>query len=180
MVYLKAFIRNFLLFITNHIINKVPIYFIRKLYYKYIVSIFIGKNTCILLGVKFLSLGKIRIGNNTIINYGTTIDNRGDILIGDNVSISRECLLLTADHEVNSTNFGYRLDKITIQNYVWIGSRAIVLPGVTIGEGAVIAAGSVVTKNVNPYDIVAGIPARKIGDRSKNLDYNINFKPYFQ
>ena len=66
-----------------------------------------------------------------------------------------------------------------IEDYVWVATRATVLPGVTIGEGAVVAAGAVVTKDVEPYTIVGGVPARSIGVRNRALSYTQNFQPWF-
>jgi len=67
---------------------------------------------------------------------------------------------------------------VVIEDRVWIGYRAIVLPGVKIGEGAVVGAGAVVAKDVEPYAIMAGNPARKIGERPKGLIYDCNYRPW--
>jgi maltose O-acetyltransferase len=67
---------------------------------------------------------------------------------------------------------------VRIGDRVWIAYRAIILPGVTIGEGAVVGAGSVVTKDVEPYTIVAGNPARVVNKRSPNLHYALNYQPW--
>jgi maltose O-acetyltransferase len=69
------------------------------------------------------------------------------------------------------TDFGEIGGPVTIGDRVFIGARAIVLSGVTIGEGAAVAAGAIVTKDVDPYTIVAGVPARPIGSRPKTLTY---------
>jgi acetyltransferase-like isoleucine patch superfamily enzyme len=66
-----------------------------------------------------------------------------------------------------------------IGNRVWIGYGAIILPGLTIGEGAVVGAGAVVTKDVEPFAIVGGNPARKIGERARELNYRLDFNPRF-
>lgn len=66
---------------------------------------------------------------------------------------------------------------MVIGDYVWLGPRCMVLPGVTVGEGAVVAAGAVVTKNVEPYTLVGGVPAQKIAGRTKELNYNPAEKP---
>lgn len=82
-------------------------------------------------------------------------------------------------HDVQSSTFGYVSAPITICDYVWGGINATILKGVTIGEGAVVAAGAVVTKDVESYAIVAGVPARKIGERPKGLDYKCSMPDLF-
>ena len=74
--------------------------------------------------------------------------------------------------------FADRGGEVIIGDRVWIGYRAIVLPGVTIGEGAVVGAGAVVTRDVSPYTIVAGNPAKVIGERTKELTYECNYRPW--
>ena len=72
------------------------------------------------------------------------------------------------------------ITKVVIEDYAWIGARAMILPGVTIGKGAVLGASAVATKNVPEYSIFAGIPAKQIGIRSRELRYQLNYSPYFQ
>lgn len=130
-----------------------------------------GKQTQIDMHNYFLVPRYLSCGNNVHINQGCFIDCRGSIEIGDNVSISHYVKLCTGGHRVNSSNFeGIHL-PIKIESYVWVGIGATVLQNVTLGEGCVVAAGSVVTKDIAPYDIVAGVPARTIGRRNKNLNY---------
>jgi maltose O-acetyltransferase len=127
----------------------------------------------------FIFSGRILIGNCTTINRRCFLDGRGSICIGDNVSISPEVHLITADHDINSSTFEYRQKEIIISDYVFIGSRATILPGVKIGKGAIICAGAVVTKDIEEYGIYAGIPANKVGNRNKNLNYTCDwFMPF--
>ena len=116
-----------------------------------------------------------------MINRGCKLDARGGILIGSNVSISPHCYIITASHDHNSQDFmGMTGDLVVrIGDYSWIGATATILPGVTIGEGAVVGAGSVVTRDVIPFSIVAGNPATVIGRRDSNLSYNLNWRPLF-
>lgn len=107
------------------------------------------------------------------------MDGRGIVKIGNSVSISHRVAIVSAGHDPQSPTFGYRSAPITIGDYVWIGVNATILKGVTIGEGAVVAAGAVVTKDVEPYAIVAGVPARKIGERPKGLDYKCRMPDLF-
>ena len=140
----------------------------------------IGKNTTIFLDCTFDCAENFSIGKNSVINGKCRLDNKSSIIIGENVSISQEVMILSADHDLDSPDFEGRGRPVKIEDYVWIGSRAIVLPGVTIGKGAVVSAGAVVTKNVGPYSVVAGIPARVIRMRKKELSYQIAYKRLFQ
>jgi maltose O-acetyltransferase len=100
------------------------------------------------------------------------------IKTGDDVSIGPEAAILTLGHDPQSPDFSDRGGDVIIGNRVWIACRAIVLPGISIGDGAIIAASAVVTKNVEPYSIVAGNPARKIGERTKDLRYELKYSPW--
>ena len=89
-------------------------------------------------------------------------------------------MLITSNHLKDDPYFGVEDKPITIEDYAWVGSRATVLPGVTIGRGAVVAAGAVVTKDVPAYAVVGGVPAKVIGERAKDLRYNLSFQPWFE
>lgn len=141
----------------------------------------IGKESSIFMGSKFDCARGFIMGENSVINSNCRIDTRGGIEIGSNVSISEDVILLTADHDLDSTDFKGRNKKIIIYDFVWIGTRTMLLPGVTIGEGAVVAAGSVVTKNVDSLAVVGGVPAKFIRERKiKKLSYNPVYKRLFQ
>ena len=170
---------NFIMhYIPNHIINKIPIYSFRNFYYKRMMRIKIGKGSSIHLGV-FLNRNNLTIGKNSTVNRNCYLDNRGELKIGNNVSISPEVHLITASHDTQDAGFKYFKGKIIIDDYVWIGTRAIILPNVKIGKGAVVASGAVVTKNVSEYSIVGGVPAKTIGTRNKFLDYSCKWMPPF-
>jgi acetyltransferase-like isoleucine patch superfamily enzyme len=115
--------------------------------------------------------GLLVIGNNVTINHYTIIDSSfGEIKIGSNVIIGPFNMIRASNHEyldadVLIRNQGHRYGKITIGNDVWIGGGVRILPNVNVGDGSVIAAGAVVTNDVEEYTVVAGIPARKIGTR---------------
>jgi len=168
------------LMIWNYIINPIPSYKLRNLYFKYILKNDIEASVSLHRDIDLTCVGGIKISHNTTINKYVYIDGRGKLSIGENVSISPYVKIITASHDVNSATFEYIIKSTLICDYVWIGTEAIILPGVTIGKGAVIAAGSVVTKDVQPFDIVAGNPAKVIKQRNKNLNYNTYWRPYFQ
>jgi maltose O-acetyltransferase len=145
----------------------------------------IGKHTNVLMYVELLnasvSKSMVVIGNNCVINSRTLLDGRiGRLIIGNNVDIARETNIFTLEHDPNSEDHAMRPGDVIIEDYVWIASRVTILPGIHIGKGAVIAANSVVTKDVEPMTIVAGIPARKIGERTSPLKYNLNYFPLWR
>ena len=122
---------------------------------------------------------QIEIGKNCVINRDVYLDGRSGILIGDNVNISFGVTILSLQHDHQNPDFAVSGGQVVVGNDAWIGARAIILPGVTIGRGAVIAAGAVVTKSVPDFTVVGGVPAKKIGERNAEINYLTNFNPYF-
>jgi len=161
-------------YIPNHIIAHFPFYGIRHFYYKAVLGVKLGRGSSIHMGAFFYEWN-LEIGVNTAINRKCHLDCRGGIKIGNNVSISPECAFITGSHDYNSRNFKYISGKIDIEDFVWIGSRATILPNVKIGKGAVVCAGAVVTKDVECYTVVGGVPAKVIGKRSDDLNYSCKF-----
>lgn len=115
----------------------------------------------------------IQIGENTQINPFTVIYGGSGVFIGDNVMIAPHCMIASGNHDFLQIDKPMRMagslskGPIIIENGVWIGANATITDGVKIGHDAVIAAGSVVTKDVAPYDIVGGVPAKIIGNRKQ-------------
>lgn len=138
-----------------------------------------GAGTGVQRGCRFLNGRKVELGDRNVVNFGCLFDGRiYRIVTGTDVSIGPEAAILTLGHDPQSPDFVNKGGDVIIGDRVWICYRAIVLPGVNIGEGAVIAAGAVVTEDVAPYAIVAGSPARQIGERTPNLHYRLSFKPW--
>lgn len=133
------------------------------------------------LGANFFKPSGISIGQNSIIGYGAFLDGRGNLKIGNHVDIASEVLIYTNQHNINSPDFGNSYGPVTINDYVFIGPRAIILPDVTIGRGAIVAAGAVVTKNIPDFEIWGGVPAQKISQRTlKNPQYHLGRPMLFQ
>ena len=115
----------------------------------------------------------IEIGSNISFNSNVMINARGigKIIIGNNVLIGPNAIVRSNNHEFSDINTpiikqGMTNGQIIIKDNVWISSNCVILPNCTIGEGAIVAAGAVVTNNVEPYSIVGGIPAKIIGRRN--------------
>lgn len=131
----------------------------------------IEKGSYVCMGCRFDSTERLTIGKNSVINQNCRIDTRGGVTIGENVSISSDVIILTADHDMNSSDMAGRERTVVVEGYVWVGTRAMIMPGVVIGRGAVVAAGAVVTKSVPPFKVVAGVPAKIIKERLERNDY---------
>ena len=123
------------------------------------------KNIVCFPTIKVWAPWNIEFGSSVAIDDFVNLYSAEKIVIGSKVSISRDCFICTASHNIHYPSLPLKVAPITISDGVWIGARSIVLPGVTIGEGAIVAAGSVVTKDVDAWTIVGGNPARIIKKR---------------
>ncbi len=180
---MKNFLRRFyfdgILYITNRVVSQIPCHSIRLFFYRHCLGFKVGEGSHIFMDAWFDTKGSFTIGKNSTINQKCHLDNRGGITIGNNVSISLETCILTADHDLQSRNFSGRVRPVNIEDYVFIGTRATILPGVSLGEGSAVAAGAVVTKNVEPFTIVAGVPAKPISKRQLDLTYTVCYDRLF-
>lgn len=166
------FVYSFVLeYLINGICPHIPFWHLRRPLLR-LGKMKIGKGSFVMRKCYFMNANLLTIGRYSHINRGCLIDARGKITIGDNVSISHNVNVVTGGHDACSPTFVGIFKPIIIQDYAWIGVGCTILQGVTIGKGAVVAAGAVVTRDVGDYEIVAGIPAKKIGTRPKNLDYH--------
>ena len=114
----------------------------------------------------------ISVGRNFMINGGAFLYGRGGLTIGDYVMIGPNVAIVSSQHRFDDPRvpmmfLGHREAPVTIGSDVWIGANAVVLPGVTIADGTVVSAGAVVTADTEPYSIVGGIPAKRIGERPR-------------
>jgi acetyltransferase-like isoleucine patch superfamily enzyme len=175
---LRRFLTALAYYGYNACIGHFPSFTIRRLYLSLVLRIRIGKGVAIHSGC-FITGRKIVIGDHSVINRDCRLDGRGGLVIGANVSVSPECSLVTLGHDPQSPAFDAVPAPVTIGDRAWIGMRALVLPGADLGEGAVVGAGAVVTKPVEPYAIVAGTPARKIGERRRDLTYSLSYFTWF-
>ncbi len=133
--------------------------------------------TTFMLGTEVFSPARLTVGANTAVGRQCLLDCRGEVRIGRSVNITSQVAFMTAKHYVQSPTFEAAYSPIVIEDRAWIALRATVLGGVTVGEGAVVAAGALVSSDVEPYTIVAGVPARPIGERTHDLSYDILYKP---
>lgn len=154
-------------------IGLVPSHHIRRFVYR-ALGAEIGKNVVFHFRTEIRGIHRLKIGAGTIIGDNALLAASGGLTIGKNVNLSLNVSIYSFEHDHRDPYFRCTPEKtcpITIGDRVWIGSNVIILPGVNIGEGAVCCAGCVVTKDVEPFTVVAGIPARKVNERPRDLRY---------
>ena len=185
----RLFVIRLMNHVTNHVVSHIPSFALRHAWYSHILGVAFGKHAGVHLGcyVWYYTPRQVRrdgtrIGAYSRVNRRCTLDLRGGLEIGENVSISPEVVVLTAAHDADTPGFPLVHGRVVIEDYVWIGTRALVLPGVRLGRGCVVAAGAVVTRDVEPLAVVAGIPARTIRERREAaLGYTLDIPfPLFE
>lgn len=162
------------------LVGYIPSHILRRAIYRVVFGIRIGRQSSIHWKARFRKPSKLVIGNNCVIGEFVMIDARSGVVIGNNVNIAGEVVIYTKEHDPDSPTFEVKGGPVTIDDYAYIGARVVILPDVHIGQGAVVATGAVVTKDVAPYHIVGGVPARFIKERNHDLRYKLNFSLPFQ
>lgn len=161
-------------------VGHIPFHLIRLFFYR-LSGMRIGRSTKIHMWANFFQPKNIEIGEGSVIGNNAFLDGRAPLIIGNHVDIASEVLIYNSEHDINSEDFSPIESAVEIGDYVFIGPRAIVLPGVKIGRGAVVAAGAVVTKDVPDFAVVGGVPAKVIGERKlKDLKYRLGRARLFQ
>lgn len=182
----------------------IPSHTIRIFLYRNLFRVRVGKDSSIHWRCEFNQPSGVSIGRNTIIGNDAFLDGRfikrwdkGEIgllryfrdfirpkerplTIGNNVSIAGEVRIYTMEHDIDDPDFGEIGAPVILDDYVVIGTRVTILPGVHVGKGAVIASGAVVTKDIEPFAVVGGVPAKFIRNRAKDLRYTLKFARLFQ
>lgn len=169
-------------YLTNHVVSHVPSFALRRMWYQHVLGIHFGEHAGVHLGcyIWFYGPGQIRragvrIGRNARINRSCTLDVREGLVIGDNASLSAEVFVLGAAGRIDGGRSREESRPVVIEDNAWIGVRAVIMPGVRVGRGAVVGAGAVVTRDVPPMAVVFGNPARAVGNRSDaDLEYSID------
>lgn len=159
-------------FLLLLIIGRVPSHWVRRALYR-MLGLRIGRQSWVYMGAEVRHPKGIVIGDGSIIGHGAILDGRRHITVGSNVNLSTGVWIWTVQHDPQDADFRDEGGPVTIEDHAWLSCRVVVLPNVCIGEGAVVAAGAVVTKDVPPYTIVGGVPARVIGKRTRELRYRL-------
>lgn len=180
----------YLEFITGFLwwfVGGIPCHGFRNFFYR-LFGMQIGKKSTIHMMARIYDPRHIKIGQGTLIGEKVTLDGRqqlpnsnGGLEIGNHVDIASEVMIWTSQHDIHDPNLKPIEEKVIIKDYVFIGPRAIILPGVTINKGAVIAAGAIVSKDVAENSVVAGVPAKEINKRQiTDYDYRLGRPRLFQ
>ncbi len=161
-------------------VGYLPLHHVRRFFYR-LGGMWIGKGSSIHMGTIFYNVKHISIGEDTIIGENSVLDGRAKLFIGDHVDIASEVMIYNGQHDIHDEDFKGIFEPVHIEDYVFIGPRVIILPGVTLGKGSIVGAGAVVTKSVPEFAIVGGIPAKVIGERKpKDLHYRLGRAAWFR
>ncbi len=161
-------------------VGHIPSHFIRKFFYR-LSGVKIGKGSTVHMWAAFFDPRNIVIGEDTIVGDNAFLDGREKIEIGNHTDIASSVMIYNSEHNLSDEEFKATSAPVEIGDYCFIGPRAIILPGVKIGKGAVVAAGAVVAKDVADFQIVGGVPAKPIGERkNKNPKYKLGRARLFQ
>jgi maltose O-acetyltransferase len=173
-----SYLKGALIFIINAV-GWVPSHHFRRFMYR-LFGVGIGKGSTIHWQTRFFGPRGVRIGEYCNIGNNAFLDGREGLTIGNRVATGAEIMIYTLQHDIDSATFEVAGGPVIIEDYVYIGPRAIILPNVRVGRGAVIAAGAVVTKDVPAYAVMGGVPARYLRERNHQLDYRPDFAMPFQ
>lgn len=150
---------------------------IRMFFYKYVYSMDIASEVTMYYNIEIRNPSGIKIGKGTIIGENAILDGRAGLEIGNNVNFSSNVRIWTLQHDYRDPDFACNPEHygpVKICDRAWIGPHTIILHDITVGEGAVVAGGAVVTKDVPPYTLVGGVPAKQIGTRPRGLRYEFH------
>lgn len=175
---MNRFVRGFGLIFVNYIVSYIPCWTIRKAFYS-LAGMKIGAGSRILMGAKIQGINNIEIGTNSYINWNCHLDGRGGLKIGNNVNISNYSVIITAAHDMKSEEFEYRTGKVVIEDYCWLGTRAVVLDRTTLSKATVLSAGSVFKGVTEPDSVYIGVPATKARNRGLRGAYDLKWRPFF-
>jgi len=163
----------------NMAVTFIPFHAVRQTFLR-IVGMKIGQRSALFRGTLVIRPDQIKIGENCIIGFNCFLGGEGKLEIGCNVNISSYCVLLGGYHDMDDPTFRSIMNPVIIEDYAWLATRVTVAGGVRIGRGAVVLAGAVVTRDVPPYHVVGGVPARKIKERKPEAcAYELDYQPWF-
>ena len=164
-------------------LGKIPCHMYRDFILRHIYHVDMGEGAVIYGGFEIRAPWNVHIGRGAVIGDNSILDGRCGLYIGENVNFSTGVNIWTLQHDLNDSMFrcNNKGGAVIIGNRAWVSTRTTILPGVNIGEGAVIAAGAVVTKDCEEFSVYGGVPAKKIGERNRDLQYKLggSYLPFY-
>lgn len=160
----------------NFLVTFVPSHVFRQAWLRFFGAK-IGRDSAIMRGTTIFGLTRLTIGNGCSVGFNVLLDARGGLTIDDAAVLASDVHIITGKHLVDSDDFGIQLRPVHIGHHAWVASRATLLQDITIGDGAVVAACSMVNSDVDAMAIVAGTPAKVVGKRQSTLEYYPKFRP---
>lgn len=159
-----------------HRLGKIPSHTFRNFILRHVYLMKLANTAVLYGGFEIRSPWRIEIGEGTVIGDESKLDGRNGLIIGNNVNFSTGVWIWTEQHDLNDPNFGSnnKGGRVIIGDRAWVSSRTTILPRVNIGEGCVIAAGAVISKDCEAFCVYGGIPGKKIGERNRNLKYEFD------
>jgi putative colanic acid biosynthesis acetyltransferase WcaF len=160
-------------------IGYVPSHGLRNYVYRR-CGVRMGESSSIHWRARFFCPEGLVVGANSTLGNDAFFDGRSGITIGSCVNIAAEVRIYTREHDIDDPYFREIGGPVVIEDYAYIGTRVTILPGVRVGRGAVVASGAVVTRDVPPFMLVGGVPAKVIRERSHDLRYELGYRKRFQ
>jgi maltose O-acetyltransferase len=160
-------------------LGYVPSHTLRNFFYRR-AGVKLARTSSLHWRARFFTPEGLTVGEHCTLGNDGFYDGRDTITIGTCVNIAAEVRIYTREHDIDDPHFGETGGPVVIEDYAYIGTRVTIMPGVRIGQGAVVASGAVVTKDVPPYMLVGGVPARVIRERSHDLRYKLGYAKKFQ
>lgn len=161
--------------VFNLLITQLPAHWLRLGWLR-ALGAEVGRGVCVFRGTTVIGADRLTLRDRVQVGFRVVLDARGGLTVAEDVLISSDTQLLTANHNLESSEFERQVAPIVIGDHAWVATRAVVLGGVTLGRGSVVAAGGVATRDVAARMIVGGVPARPLGERSGGLDYRLEVR----
>jgi acetyltransferase-like isoleucine patch superfamily enzyme len=156
--------------IYNIIINKIPLHWVRICWLR-AGGMKIGKGSSVWRNTEIVGIENIVIGDDSVVGWHCQLDGRAGLIIGNHVSIGSYVLVIAGGHDPTTIDFTSFGEPIYIEDYAWLATRVMLLDGARIGRGAVLGAGTICSKPIEPYKIVSGNSAKPVGERPRDIEY---------
>lgn len=176
---LKIISAGLLNYFWNNVFTHIPVHFIRKGFLR-LFNRKISSSSVILLHTRILNFWSLEIGERSVVNQYALLDCRKfKVIIREDVDIGPYAKIWTLGHDPDSETHQVEGGNVIIEDHVWIASNVTVLPKLTLGRGSVVAASSLVIKDIPSLEVWGGVPARYIRRRNNPLKYKLSYTPYF-